>query len=189
MESGDQVLICDLLTDRLRLRPLALTDAPTIQQIFPDWEVVKYLSDQIPWPYPEDGAITFVEGELERIAEGSHFTWAITLLSDPNSSLIGLISLMPHSKSDHRGFWLSRPYWGQGIMREAADRVTEFAFETLRLSALFLANAAANEGSRRIKIAAGADLVETTEENFVSGRLASEKWVLTAEKWRENHLR
>lgn len=186
MESGDRILICDLVTARLRLRPLALSDAPTIQQVFPDWEVAKYLSDQIPWPYPDDGAITFVESELERIEEGTHFTWAITLMSDPNSTLIGLISLMPHSKSDHRGFWLSRPFWGQGIMREAADRVTEFAFETLKLSELKLANAAANEGSRRIKIAAGAELVETTEENFVSGRLASEKWVLTAERWRDS---
>jgi len=189
MESGDQILICDLFTARLRLRQLTLSDAPTIQRIFPDWEVVKYLSDQIPWPYPEDGAIMFVEGELKRIAAGSHYTWAITLLNDPESTLIGLISLMPHSKSDHRGFWLSRPYWGQGFMREAADRVTEFAFETLKLAELKLANAAANEGSRRIKLAAGAELVETTEENFVSGRLASEKWVLTAEKWRDARKR
>ncbi|WP_241134628.1 hypothetical protein [Achromobacter xylosoxidans] len=35
-------------TRRLLLRPLSLDDAPAIQRIFPQWEVVRYLADQVP---------------------------------------------------------------------------------------------------------------------------------------------
>ena len=49
-----------LTTERLLLRPLELADAPQIQAIFPQWEIVKYLTTQVPWPYPEDGALTFM---------------------------------------------------------------------------------------------------------------------------------
>lgn len=189
MDSGGRVQIGELATERVRLRPLRPEDAETIQQIFPHWEVVKYLSHHVPWPYPPDGAAAFVKAEIELAANGEHYTWAITLASDSDSTLIGVISLLPHSKGDHRGFWLGQAYWGQGIMFEAARLVTDFAFEELNMQSLNLGNATANEGSRKLKLRAGATLVETTEENFVSGRMPSEKWVLTAEAWRANRTR
>lgn len=47
-------------TRRLILTPLELTDAPAIQQLFPHWEVVRYLDSRVPWPYPDDGALAYV---------------------------------------------------------------------------------------------------------------------------------
>ncbi|WP_256349418.1 GNAT family N-acetyltransferase, partial [Pseudomonas gingeri] len=44
-----------LFTSRLILTPLQLTDAAAVQQLFPQWEVVRYLDSRVPWPYPEDG--------------------------------------------------------------------------------------------------------------------------------------
>jgi [ribosomal protein S5]-alanine N-acetyltransferase len=49
--------ISRLETRRLLLRPLALEDAEQIQRIFPHWDVVRYLADRVPWPYPDDGAL------------------------------------------------------------------------------------------------------------------------------------
>lgn len=49
-----------LHTDRLVLTPLRLEDAPAIQKLFPQWEVVRYLDRRVPWPYPEDGALVYV---------------------------------------------------------------------------------------------------------------------------------
>ncbi len=46
----------ELVTDRLILRQLQLEDAEQTQQLFPQWEVVKFLTAAVPWPYPEDGA-------------------------------------------------------------------------------------------------------------------------------------
>jgi RimJ/RimL family protein N-acetyltransferase len=39
-------------TERLILRPLALADAAAIQELFPHWEIVRYLLNRVPWPYP-----------------------------------------------------------------------------------------------------------------------------------------
>jgi RimJ/RimL family protein N-acetyltransferase len=45
---------------RLTLRPLRIADTEAIQRIFPQWEVVRWLNGQIPWPYPPDGAASNV---------------------------------------------------------------------------------------------------------------------------------
>jgi len=49
-----------LETPRLLLRPLELADAAQIQILFPHWEIVRYLRNAIPWPYPADGALQYV---------------------------------------------------------------------------------------------------------------------------------
>ena len=47
-----------LETPRLILRPMRAGDVPAIQRRFPKWEIVQYLHDEVPWPYPDDGAAT-----------------------------------------------------------------------------------------------------------------------------------
>jgi hypothetical protein len=44
-------------TERLLLRPLEIGDAAQIQELFPHWEIVRYLLNRVPWPYPPDGAL------------------------------------------------------------------------------------------------------------------------------------
>jgi len=55
-------------TRRLNLRPLALSDAPAIQRHFDNWNIIKNLATLVPWPYPQDGAETFIKRELDKIA-------------------------------------------------------------------------------------------------------------------------
>ena len=50
----------ELETPRLLLKPLELTDADQIQALFPHWEIVRFLTKAVPWPYPPDGALTFL---------------------------------------------------------------------------------------------------------------------------------
>ena len=54
----------------LILRPLTLSDAPAIQRHFNNWNIIKTLATVVPWPYPDDGAETFVKRELGKIAAG-----------------------------------------------------------------------------------------------------------------------
>ena len=49
-----------LTTDRLRLVPLVKDDAPQIQALFPQWEIVRHLAASFPWPFPDDGASRYV---------------------------------------------------------------------------------------------------------------------------------
>ena len=49
-----------LQTSRLVLQPLQLSDAPAIQRRFAHWQVVRYLNAVVPWPYPDDVALSYV---------------------------------------------------------------------------------------------------------------------------------
>jgi hypothetical protein len=55
-----------LQTQRLTLRPLALSDAPAIQRHFNNWNIIKHLAAVVPWPYPDNGAETFIAREWQR---------------------------------------------------------------------------------------------------------------------------
>jgi hypothetical protein len=61
-----QIVIPQLQTPRLYLRPLMLADAHQTQLLFPHWEIVRYLSSVVPWPYPPDGAYTHYRDAARR---------------------------------------------------------------------------------------------------------------------------
>lgn len=172
-----------LTTERLILRPMREADIPAIQREFPHWEVVRHLLAKVPWPYPEDGAATNVRESLEKRARGEQFYWAITLKGG-DDALIGRVDLRPDAGDrEMRGFWLAREYWGRGLMTEAADAVTAYAFEDLAWPYIYVTNAAPNAGSHRIKEKQGFELIEVTDGEFVEGRLPREVWILTREAW------
>lgn len=173
-----------LETDRLILRPIRLDDAPAIQRQFADWDVVKYLSALVSWPYPEDGATTYVAKCLDDHARGVKFHWGITLKAG-SDEIIGLIDLWPFDgeKRTMRGFWLARAYWGQGLMTEAAEKVTAYAFEGLGWPFLYFSNAEPNRGSHRVKEKQGAKLIDVTTAAYVSGEHQRVTWLLTQEAW------
>lgn len=172
-----------LETKRLELRPIELADAPQIQRLFPQWEIVRFLSDRVPWPYPPDGAATFIRDmALPAMERGEQWIWTVRLKSDP-ANLIGAISLA-RSEKKNRGFWIVPEFQGRGLMTEAADAVTDFWFEVLRFPVLHVPKAIENEASRRISLHQGMRVVATEDHNFVGGRFPSEIWEITAEEWR-----
>jgi len=50
-----------------------------------------------------------------------------------------------------RGFWLDPEFQQRGLMTEAADRVTDYAFRELDWPHLWVSNAEPNRASARIK--------------------------------------
>lgn len=175
-----------LETRRLLLRPLELADAPAVQRLFPHWDVVRHLNARVPWPYPPDGALVHLrDALLPGMARGEAWHWSLRLKSAPGD-LIGCISLRA-GDDENRGFWLGAPWHGQGLMTEAADRVTDYWFEDLGFPVLRMSKAIGNTGSRRISEKAGMRVVATMERDYVSGRLTSELWEITREEWRARH--
>jgi len=170
-------------TKRLILRPLEIADAAQIQREFPHWEIVRFLLHRVPWPYPPDGALQFCQNiALPQIERGEAWHWTLRLAAQPDR-VIGIISLVK-GEEDNRGFWLSPPRQGQGLMSEACAWANDYWFETLGFPVLRVAKAAANAASRRISEKQGMRLVGRKEDDFVSGRLPSEIWEITAEEWR-----
>jgi [ribosomal protein S5]-alanine N-acetyltransferase len=169
-------------TARLVLRPLALSDAAATQKLFPHWEIVRFLSTRVPWPYPEDGALQFYRDiALPAVEGGEQWIWAILLKGGPDHH-IGSINLSVES-DDNRGFWLGLPWHGQGLMPEACEVVTDYWFNTLGKEWLRVSKAAANTASRRVSEKEGARLVATIEREFVSGWAPAEIWELSRDDW------
>jgi [ribosomal protein S5]-alanine N-acetyltransferase len=152
-------------TERLLLTPLELTDAPVIQRQFPRWEIVKFMAAHIPWPYPEDGAITFVRDlALPAMRAGTEWHWSIRPRRQP-ADLIGVISLMD-KPDDNRGFWLSSEWQGQGLMTEASAAVTDFWFDVLGREVLRVPKAVQNSASRRLSARTGMRVIWTGERDY-----------------------
>lgn len=172
-----------ITTSRLVLRPLEPADADAVQALFPRWEIVRYLNSHVPWPYPPDGALTFIRDQvLPAARRGTEWHWSIRLVAAAER-LIGAIGLMDRP-GDNRGFWLDPAWQGQGLMAEASDAATDFWFETLERPVLRVLKAVANVPSRRISERSGMRLIGIREWDYVSGRLPTEIWEITRDEWR-----
>ena len=181
-------MIPTLFTNRLILRPLELSDAEQIQAKFPHWEIVKYLAKVVPWPYPPNGARTFLETHaLPAMQRGEAWHWSLRPKSDPEQ-FIGSIGLMA-TGDPHRGFWLSSGWQGQGLMLEAADAAMDYWFDVLKFPLLRTNKAVDNRSSSRISQKQGMRLVRIEERDFVCGRLPAEIWEITADEWRVHQSR
>lgn len=176
-----------LSTPRLTLRPLKLEDAPAIQALFPQWEIVRHLASRVPWPYPADGALLYLSDiALPAMQRGQEWHWTLRLQQHPRQ-LIGQISLYD-SPNDNRGLWLAPEWQGQGLMQEALMVVMAYWFEVLDRPSLRATKACANQGSRRLSERCGMRLIATAESDYVAGRLASEVWEITREHWLQQRL-
>jgi RimJ/RimL family protein N-acetyltransferase len=177
-----------LETPRLVLRAMEFADVPQVQSVFPQWEIVKYLTASVPWPYPPNGAeFFFRERALPARERGEEWLWTIRSKRQPET-IVGAITLV-RNEHENRGFWLDPRFHGQGYMTEACDVVTDYWFEVLKFPVLRVPKAVANEASRRISISQGMRVIERMERDYVSGRLPAEVWEITAEEWRARKSR
>ena len=179
-------MVPTLETARLILRPLELADAEQCQRIFPQWEIVRYLGKVVPWPYPPDGAYTFYRDiALPAMERGEAWHWTLRLKSNPEQ-MIGSITLRKGEKKKNRGFWIGLPWQRKGYMSEAADAVTDYWFNVLGMEVMRVPKAISNVGSCRISARQGMRVAGVEERDYVSGRLPSEIWEITAEEWRRH---
>jgi len=174
-----------LTTDRLILRPVTLSDAPAIQKYFNNWNIIKNLTTDVPWPYPDDGAEYFLKNiALPKVAEGSSQMWGI-YIKDCLDELVGIIEY--HFNNDlgggNRGFWLAEPFWGKGYMSEAVTAVQDYLFFELGINRIIVVNAKSNIGSRRVKEKTGAKFISHCKLEHRNGETESEKWEITFESW------
>lgn len=176
-----------LETPRLLLRPIKVEDSQWVQPLFSDYEVLKYMHDTVPWPYPADGAAYFYEYKvMPKVRAGEQLVWAI--VEKASTTPIGTLSLSPHDDVDSRGFWLGRAWHGKGYMKEAVYVSTNFAFDKLRMPRLLLNNAKVNTASAKLKIMANATLQKEYDYGYVAGRLLRQDWLLTPDQWRTSPL-
>jgi RimJ/RimL family protein N-acetyltransferase len=172
----------EIFTERLLLKPLERRDADAIQTAFPRWEIVRYLTAAVPWPYPEGAAKDYIDNvALPAAREGRGWSWSLRLKEDPEV-LIGLIELRD-VENDNRGFWLIPEYQNHGYMTEACHAINDFWFRTLGREVMRVPKAALNTGSINISLKSGMRLIKTGKKEYVAGILEYELWEITRDEW------
>lgn len=126
---------------RVALRTLTADDAPHIATLAGDWDVAR-MTDRIPYPYRERDALTWIDGlpDNERV-------FAIDL----DGRLVGMCGVMLHPEGDAEiGYWIGRPWWGQGFATEAAALLIKYCFRDLKLSGITSGHYIDNPASQRV---------------------------------------
>lgn len=149
-------------TQRLILRPWQESDAEDLYKYAKDPEI----GYPAGWP-----AHTGVENSMQiiRTVLSAPETYAVCLKEDGKA--IGSIGLKMGDATDmtdrgdecELGYWLGKPFWGQGIIPEAAKALIHHGFETLGMRAIWCGYYDGNEKSRRAMEKLGFVYHHTTE--------------------------
>ncbi len=122
-----------LTTERLKLRPLAATDAAALFTIFSDARVMRYWSSA-PWT-SIDKANEMIARDTAALAAGEHLRLGLETMTD--GRLIGHCSLFNFNVQCQRcdiGYGMAFDAWGHGYMHEALTAVLNYGFRELALN-------------------------------------------------------
>ncbi len=135
-----------LETERLRLRPFVMADAPALQAGCGNWNVAR-TTGRIPHPYPDGLAETWIASHGRLGESGEEHPFCVTL----DGGLIGTSGLHRNGSGSHElGYWIGEPWWGQGFASEAARRLIAFAFAELGAARLTSCHFRENSASGRV---------------------------------------
>lgn len=139
----------EMVTERLILRPWSLSDAPAMFSLCSDPAVGPIAG----WPPHKsvDESTAVISSVLGPEA------YAICLKS--SGALVGCIELKlgdrneisPSESSCEMGFWLGKPYWGQGLMPEAVGEMLRHAFCDLGMAEVWIGYYEGNSRSSRVQ--------------------------------------
>ena len=141
-------------TERLVLRPFALSDGPDVKRLAGAKEIADTTLN-IPHPYEDGMAEEWISTHQPRFEAGELSNFAITLRA--TGELIGAIGLMINERHSHAelGYWIGVPYWNGGYCTEAARAVLAYGFDTLHLHRIFAHYFVRNPASGRVMEKAG----------------------------------
>ena len=178
-----------LKTERLILRPWQESDAESLYT---------YASDPAVGPPAGWPPHTSVENsrEIIKTALSGAETYAVCL---KDGKPIGSIGLHLNGSTDmtdrddecELGYWIGKPYWGQGLIPEASQELLRYAFETLGMRAVWCGYYDGNEKSRKVQTKLGFVYQHKTEGLEVS--LMNEIRIghcnlMTKERWQKIEL-
>ncbi|MGE0610787.1 MAG: GNAT family N-acetyltransferase [Hyphomicrobiales bacterium] len=171
----------ELFTARLRLRGPGEADAPAIAALANNPKVAR-MTRSMPWPYGEADARAWI-GRMSGPASRTR-AFLLALLAD--GTVIGAAGLGADEQGETEiGYWLGETHWGKGYATEAAQRVTDHAFQDLGQDRLHAHCLAGNARSRRVLQKCGFQYTGAGMTRIVSrrGPVPSEDFVLERNVW------
>ena len=137
---------------RVNLRPFVMADAPEMARLANDYDIWKTVSNRFPHPFT-------LEHAYERIEAANAIVPLRTLAICLGEALAGWIILKPQEDisrvSSEIGYWIGKPYWGQGVAREAIELMTQYGFTELNHSRIYAIVMSCNPASRKALLACG----------------------------------
>ena len=178
----------EIVTERLILRPWQESDAESLYKYARDPEIGPIAG----WP-PH----TSVEDSLNviRTVFSAPETYAVVLkeTGEPVGSAgimygEGLHSAQMQADEAEIGYWIGRPFWGQGLIPEAVRRLLQRCFEELGFTAVWCGYYDGNAKSRRVMDKCGFRFHHTEEGNTSPlGDIRTEHFMkITKEEWLED---
>ena len=172
-------------TKRLILRPWQEADAESLYAYAKDPDI------GLPAGWPPHKSVEDSR-EVIRYVLSAPQTYAVCL---KDGSPIGSISLKLKGSTDmtdredecELGYWIGKPFWGQGLIPEAAEELLRHAFEELGMRAVWCGYYEGNVKSRRVQEKLGFVYQHTTEglELPLLGELRTgHTMLLTKEHWK-----
>ena len=176
-----------LETERLILRPWSEDDAE---------ELYKYAKDIDVGPMAGWPVHTSVENsrEIIRTVLSAPETYAVCLKE--TGKPIGSIGLHRNDLAEkddeyELGYWIGKPFWGQGLIPEASREILRYAFEDLEMSRIWCGYYDGNEKSHKVQIKLGFEYQRRTEG--IEVKLLNEvrtghSNLMTKERWQRVEL-
>lgn len=134
---------------RIHLTEIRSTDCPAFVEYLNDPDIYRQTL-RIPYPYGEKDARTFVAITDQVTAKHGHpIHFAIR---DETDQLIGGCGFddLVYGHRAELGYWLAKPYWGQGIMTEVVRSLCKLAEEEWKLVRITAHVFEFNEASARV---------------------------------------
>lgn len=155
-----------LETERLLLRKLMMEDAEDLFKYASEPSVSRFM----PWGVHKtiDDSKGFLASILEAYERQQKLTWAIQLKQ--TGKMIGTIdyvSWQPKRSKAEIAYTLSYEYWGQGLMKEAADGLLAFGFKEMGLNKIEAPIMLENTQSRRLAEKLGMKLEGVARDHMV----------------------
>ena len=134
------------------LRNWQKEDAPVLAGHANNRKIWANLRDAFPHPYELADAEAFLAMVFQ---QNPKTVFAIS----HNHEAIGAIGLRIgediHRFTAELGYWLAEPFWNKGIMAQAVEKFTEFAFDRFKLHRIYSKPFAYNQASARVLEKAG----------------------------------
>ena len=176
-----------LQTKRLILRPWSENDAEELYKYARDPEV----GPPAGWPQH-----TSVENsrEIIRTVLSAPETYAVCLKE--NGKPIGSVGLHRNDLAERDdeyelGYWIGKPFWGQGLIPEASRELLRYAFEDLGMNRIWCGYYDGNEKSRRVQEKLGFVFHHTTEGlevTLLNEIRTGHSSLMTKERWQKVQL-
>ena len=144
----------NLIGKKINLRYPTPDDIDSITKYAADEDISKFTF--IPHPYTRQHAIDFLEMATEDRRTLSSLHCGIA--HKETDEIIGMVGLNTINKTHNRaeiGYWLAKPFWGQGFMFDAVNLLTQYSFEKLNLIRLYAHVDPDNIGSWKLLEKAG----------------------------------